>query len=400
MKQIYRMLAGLILVLAVTLSAFAQATGSAQPVVSAKYAGYSYPMTATSGNYIWTIPPATTLLVSTTNGYAGNYTDAIIYWVTTGSPTCSMAVTTGPTAATATLPVNDPNATINCGSSGQKLVSGLNNYFNIMPTFNSGTLTVYVTLLDGLSHAHLGAIAATALQGNGASLNNSPWFIEMGDGTHNMPAGDVPARAINVIPGNGSSNLFDTRAHAGFVIPTNGTSNLFDTLAHSGFVIPSNGSANLFDTAAHKGFAQITDGTTNVPIASGAVLAAANANGALPVVARPTWSVTNAPGVGNQASVVVSAGATGVRHVADCIIFSGGATSSASLTQMTVQLLDGSTVLHSWLVFPSGTGENIKPVGICGLNLVGSSATSMTLQFSQALTNEFESVSLTGYDVQ
>ena len=381
MNRIYGGVVSLILFLITPLPLFAQATGEVQLVVSAKYTGYSYAMTATSGNYLWTIPPRTSLMPSITNGYAGNYTDAIIYWVTTGSPTCSLAITTGPTAATATLPVNDPNATINCGSSGQKLVSGLNQYFNIMPTFNSGTLTVYVTLLDGLSHAHIGAVAAIALQGNGASLNNSPWLVENGDSTHNMPAGDAPARAVNVIPGNGSANLFDS-------------------LAHAGFVIPSNGSANLFDTAAHAGFMQLTDGTTNLKLASAANLTASTANGALVVAARPTWSATNSPGAGSQASAIQAAGGTGVRHVCDCVTFSGGATSSASLTPLTVAVLDGSTVLDSWLVFPSGTGQSIKPFSLCGLNLIGSAATAMTAQFSAGLANEYEAVTMMGYDIQ
>jgi hypothetical protein len=269
-----------------------------------------------------------------------------------------------------------------------------------MPTFNSGTVTVYVTLVNDMGKGAVKALASSLSQGNGASLNNSPWFVENGDGAHNMPVGDAPARAINIIPTNGSANLFDTKAHSGFVIPSNGASNLFDTAADAGFVIPSNGSANLFDTAAHKGFTQITDGITNVPMASAAVLSAATANGALPIVARPTWSASNAPGVGSQASAVVAAGATGVRHICDCISFAGGATNSASSTQMTVALLDGSTVLHSWLIFPSGTGQNVKPVAVCGLNFMGSAATSMTLQWSQALANEFESVNMTGYDVQ
>jgi hypothetical protein len=403
MKKIWSILASLILLLVVALPGFTQTVGSAQLAVGQKYTGYAYPMAATSGNYLWAVPPRPTLMPSTTNGYAGNYTSAIIYWVTTGTPTCSLAVTSGPTAATATVAVNDPNTTINCGSTGQKVVSGLNSYFNIMPTFDSGTLTIYVTLFDDMGKGSVKTVATSPSQGNGAALNNSPWFVDNGDGTHNPPTGDAPARAVNVIPGTGSAKLFDSLADAGFLIPSNGVNKLFDTAPDFGYVRLTDGThiAPTMDAPACAGFMELTDGTNTLKVASVANLTASTANGAMEVASGPRWIATNSPGAGNQASAVQGAGATGVQHVCDCVSFTGGATSAPSLTQLSVNLLDGNTVVASCLVFPgAAVGQNVKSPPICGLNIMGSTATAMTLQWSAGLANEYEAVTMTGYDVQ
>jgi hypothetical protein len=45
------------------------------------------------------------------------------------------------------------------------------------------------------------------------------------------------------------------------------------------------------------------------------------------------------------------------------------------------------------------TGQNVAPFSVCGLNLVGTTNTAMTLEFQALLTNLIESVSISGYNV-
>lgn len=118
----------------------------------------------------------------------------------------------------------------------------------------------------------------------------------------------------------------------------------------------------------------------------------------------PRWSVTSAPAVSTVASASKAAGGAGVKHVADCISFSAGATSAPALTKLQVNLRDGATgagtiVLQKIVVIPAATGQSVAAHSVCGLNIVGTANTAMTLEFSALLTNLFEEVSLTGYDV-
>lgn len=142
--------------------------------------------------------------------------------------------------------------------------------------------------------------------------------------------------------------------------------------------------------------------------ASAAALAANSAAGAL-LAARPgDWSVTHAPAANTQATITRAAGAAGVRHVCTSI--------SASLCDRTgligietlVTLRDGAsaagTVLWSrrMMLKPDGasvTGKSSDEFTISGLNIVGSAATAMTLEFAGvAGAGTFESVAMTGYD--
>lgn len=115
------------------------------------------------------------------------------------------------------------------------------------------------------------------------------------------------------------------------------------------------------------------------------------------------WSITNSPAVSAQGTASKAANTNGY-HVADCISYSAGATTAPAATQFTLNLRDGATsagtVLWSKTVVIPATAANHLDGNVCGLNLMGSLATAMTLEFSAGLTNEFESVTLTGYDVQ
>jgi len=152
---------------------------------------------------------STTGLFWTTGQAALNYTTALIRVVPTGSPSgCSIEVRTGPTAALATKPVDDANATITCTSEVNKAVNSLDRYFNInLGTLSGGTtptVTVYVTLTNGAGWTSNQTISGVT-QSTAAGDHSSPWWIRESDGTNDRPMGDAQARAINVKPGNGTN---------------------------------------------------------------------------------------------------------------------------------------------------------------------------------------------------
>lgn len=109
------------------------------------------------------------------------------------------------------------------------------------------------------------------------------------------------------------------------------------------------------------------------------------------------------PAAGTVASLVWALEA-GVKHTADCISFSASSVVAPVLTALTVNLRDGAsgagTILGTWTVAISATtGQNVAPFGICGLNAVGTAGTAMTLEFSAALGNLSQSVTLSGFNV-
>jgi len=118
------------------------------------------------------------------------------------------------------------------------------------------------------------------------------------------------------------------------------------------------------------------------------------------------WALTSQPAVSTQATVSRAAGTGTTRHVADCVTFSGMATTApAAAAQIQINLRDGATgagtVIWSHQLFIAASASQlVTPFSVCGLAEQGSSATAMTLEFSAAVTNLFESVTLSGYDVQ
>jgi hypothetical protein len=115
------------------------------------------------------------------------------------------------------------------------------------------------------------------------------------------------------------------------------------------------------------------------------------------------WGIFNQPASGAQATISKAAGAAGVRHVADCVSFSAGAVVAPTAAQLVVNLRDGAsgtgTVLWTQEIAANGAAQ-YATFSICGLNLIGSSATAMTLEFSALLASVAQSVSLSGYDVE
>lgn len=114
--------------------------------------------------------------------------------------------------------------------------------------------------------------------------------------------------------------------------------------------------------------------------------------------------LTSLPAAGSQGTVSKAA-AIGIRHVTDCVSFAAGSIANPVLTKLNVNLRDGATGAGTiiWthpVVIPATAGQNVQPFSLCGLNLIGSPNTAMTLEFSSALTSLSESVSLSGYDIQ
>ena len=150
--------------------------------------------------------------------------------------------------------------------------------------------------------------------------------------------------------------------------------------------------------------AQPANAVSLIAFPAASTLTSRNAAGALQAEKSSRWTVVSTPAVSTQASASIAAEAS-VRHVADCINFSAGSTTApAAVTNLTVNLRDGATgagtVIASWtVVAPAATGQNVAPFSACGLNLVGTTNTAMTLEFSALLTNLFESVTLTGFNL-
>lgn len=116
------------------------------------------------------------------------------------------------------------------------------------------------------------------------------------------------------------------------------------------------------------------------------------------------WSQTSNPAASSQATTTIAL-ESGVRHVADTVCFSAASTSAPSLTALTVNLRDGASgagnVLATWqLAISASTGQNVPPFCKGDLNLVGTTGTAMTLEFSALLANLIESVTLTGWNVK
>lgn len=145
-------------------------------------------------------------------------------------------------------------------------------------------------------------------------------------------------------------------------------------------------------------------GTPSYPATSASALSASLNIGAQITEKGPRWSVISSPGAGVKASASQAAGAAGVRHVADCLTVSAGTSTAPTATILTINLRDGAsgagTILWQTQIAAAATAAQHGNLAVCGLNLIGTAATAMTLEFGALLTNENESVTLTGYDVQ
>lgn len=113
-------------------------------------------------------------------------------------------------------------------------------------------------------------------------------------------------------------------------------------------------------------------------------------------------NTVSAPAAGSQATISQAAIAGG-RHVLDCVGWSAGATTAPALTAVSINVRDGATgagtVRHSWqIVLPASTGQLATPFHVCGLHVIGSVNTAMTVEFSAGVANVLETVNMDGHD--
>lgn len=149
---------------------------------------------------------------------------------------------------------------------------------------------------------------------------------------------------------------------------------------------------------------QTINGTSIANFPTSQTFTAVNLTGAVLENKGSRWSKVSTPAVSTQASASIAAEAS-VRHVADCVSFSAGSTTAPALTKLNLNLRDGATgagtIIKSWtIVIPAATGQNAGPYSFCGLNLAGTTNTAMTAEFSALVTNLFEDVTLTGFNLQ
>jgi hypothetical protein len=165
------------------------------PIVVTKNPLASAAMTA-DGNLWTTAQPAL------------NFTTALVSVRKSGTVSgCTLTFYTGQTAATATSAVNDANATFSCATATNKVITNIDNYLQgtVSSWTGTGTITIYVTLTNGAGWS-LNATLSSVTQGDGAASPGAvPWYVRGTDGTNLTPAGDAQARAISVIPGNGTN---------------------------------------------------------------------------------------------------------------------------------------------------------------------------------------------------
>ena len=114
------------------------------------------------------------------------------------------------------------------------------------------------------------------------------------------------------------------------------------------------------------------------------------------------FALVSAPAVSTQATVTQAAAGTGVRNVCNGFSFGFSATTAlGGITTVTVNLRDGTTgagtILRSFQFTLAAAVVAPLVYGIAGLQLQGSLATAMTLEFAALATNLLQFVNLDGY---
>jgi hypothetical protein len=135
--------------------------------------------------------------------------------------------------------------------------------------------------------------------------------------------------------------------------------------------------------------------------ASAANLAAQSSKGANLATGPGNWTLVSAPATGVQATATKAAGAAGVRHVLTSIHAEINAT--AAQAPLSVVVRDGASGAGT-IIWQARLSAQVTPfadsrVELSGLNLIGSAATAMTVEFTAAgVGTTFETLSATGYD--
>lgn len=271
-------------------------------------------------------------------------------------------------------------------------IGGLELIRTRISAYTSGTVTTLARGIEGDIAAALtasGSIAGTVTANQG-NAGGTPWPVDT-----ELNA----AAAIN----NGTRSLPTTADVAAWP-------HLLNSAQTGGSL---QGAAGTF-TDGHTGYAAAMvspwafNGSNFDRVRSGsAANIAANSGVGSQITTKPgNWAAKSAPATNTQATASQAAGGAGVRHVCTAVsfTFAAGASAVAAAAPMTVNLRDGATgagtVLMSWYInIPAVAGES-RTITLTDLNVEGSAATAMTLEFAAAGgTNSYESVTMTGYDV-
>jgi hypothetical protein len=156
-----------------------------------------------------------------------NYTSALVAIRKSGTVNvCSLALLTGPTAATATAAINDANTIIDCSAAVNKIVINLDRFIQgtVSSWSGNGTITIYITLTNGMGW-NLNATLSGVTQSTGSGAAGTYWYVRHTNGTQSLPSMDAAARAGYVTVTNGTQNLpsGDAQARGISTIPGNGT---------------------------------------------------------------------------------------------------------------------------------------------------------------------------------
>lgn len=118
-----------------------------------------------------------------------------------------------------------------------------------------------------------------------------------------------------------------------------------------------------------------------------------------PVAATGCWAATNGPTATRQATVTQVAGDAGVRNVCRSITATVACGATAQ-TPLSVFLRDGATGVGAilWQAVLAAPADGSGIVNVSDLEIVGSPATPMTLEFSAGgVAASLEAVSMSGF---
>ncbi len=118
------------------------------------------------------------------------------------------------------------------------------------------------------------------------------------------------------------------------------------------------------------------------------------------------WSVVSSPAANSQATASIALESS-VRHVLDTVCFSATSNAAVVAANGTIDIRDGATgagtvIAQFRVVIQVAAAAGIQivpPFCVSNLNLVGTSGTAMTAEFSAGVTGATESVTMTGFNV-
>lgn len=141
---------------------------------------------------------------------------------------------------------------------------------------------------------------------------------------------------------------------------------------------------------------------------SSANLTAATNTGDILTEKGGRWQINNSgtAASGVQGTISRAAGGGTVRHIIDCIGFAADSAAAVTAANVLLNVRDGATgagtvIWQYALSMPTAAALGIQEVpatNFCGLGIVGSANTAMTIEFSAAVAGSIQSVNATGYD--